>query len=423
MRLAIISDTHFGDPMCALMDKSKKGVDIINDEMYRKLREAVGEDINYLILLGDILDDSIVNYCEAYKIAKIFFKRIKTDGIAREIIYIPGNHDFDVWHTVEYQVNVINRINKGLPVRLFKQSLPAVMDLREKSTNKDLVLPGVEEKKGTIKYSGLFLDNITGIGSPTHFNFAYPNMYIITDDRTILLTHGQYFQQYWSIAGEVITKIAKKDLQIDYPISIKELVGLNFPTNQLASSGVGQAYPLTPLIRKIQRDVKDGDFKDLKKYIERLKKYTDENMEFPILQSYKELFSDFVLNQIKKVIFNYIEEIESPRFDSGFIFSEDFENRFTAYYKSCLEEIEELKDENINVPDPDFMIFGHTHAPIPWNSGKVKKITINNQTRKITLYNTGGWLYRHDRYSGKEFCGAEIFIYDDINDFSSIQIQ
>ncbi len=104
MRIAIISDTHFGDPMCTLVDSQGE---LRPGPKYEDFKNAAGKDNDYLILLGDVLDFSIAKYQDAYKTAKFFFLQIQEDKIAREIIFVPGNHDSDLWHTVEYQVNVI----------------------------------------------------------------------------------------------------------------------------------------------------------------------------------------------------------------------------------------------------------------------------------------------------------------------------
>ena len=55
MRIAIISDTHLGDPMCTLVEHDDKG-EIIVGPKYGAFKTAVGKQNDYLILLGDILD-------------------------------------------------------------------------------------------------------------------------------------------------------------------------------------------------------------------------------------------------------------------------------------------------------------------------------------------------------------------------------
>jgi 3',5'-cyclic AMP phosphodiesterase CpdA len=118
VRIAVISDTHFGDPLCTLVSSGprERAADI--GPAYEAMARAIG-NVDYLVLLGDIVDFSVASYAEAYRQARCFFMRLRDDGLAKEIVYVPGNHDFDVWHTVEHQVNVINRLQQGqLPARV-----------------------------------------------------------------------------------------------------------------------------------------------------------------------------------------------------------------------------------------------------------------------------------------------------------------
>ena len=161
MRIAIISDTHFGDPAGTLVRKDRSG-NIVVGPKYPDFKKAAGTENNYLILLGDILDFSIVSYQEAYAFAKVFFLEIQKDKIANEIIYVCGNHDADFWHIVEHQVNIINPITNGKQPRQSHFSLPGIIEDRKNSQKKGFYLPGVTEKTGDgPKYAGLFLDNIT----------------------------------------------------------------------------------------------------------------------------------------------------------------------------------------------------------------------------------------------------------------------
>ena len=131
MKLAIISDMHFGFDGNILVRPSGTGyiVDAGVNSYYRKMLDAFGDiecegyRLDYLVLLGDILDFSISPYDKAYKIARVFFQKLRSDNVAKNYIYIPGNHDCDIWHTVEHQVNIVNTVAKGQEPRDFKHSV------------------------------------------------------------------------------------------------------------------------------------------------------------------------------------------------------------------------------------------------------------------------------------------------------------
>jgi 3',5'-cyclic AMP phosphodiesterase CpdA len=95
MRIAVLSDTHFGDDFCTLVRPGPDGGPAEPGPGYAVLRRAVGP-VDYLVLLGDILDLSVASDEDAYGAAKAFFTALQRDGLARELVYVPGNHDFDI---------------------------------------------------------------------------------------------------------------------------------------------------------------------------------------------------------------------------------------------------------------------------------------------------------------------------------------
>jgi len=109
----------------------------------------------------------------------------------------------------------------------------------------------------------MFLDSITD--PKTLFYFAYPNVYIVLDDGTsILVTHGQYLESFWSIAGELAANVAYEDLRFSDPdaadMDMEKTVELNYPLNQFACTGIGQAGILTDIVREVQKKVYKRNF-------------------------------------------------------------------------------------------------------------------------------------------------------------------
>ncbi|MBU0699464.1 MAG: metallophosphoesterase [Proteobacteria bacterium] len=432
MRIAIISDTHFGDPMGTLVQSDDHGKIVIGPR-YKDFKKAIGTNNDYLILLGDILDFSIVSYEEAYDFARIFFLQLQEDKIAKEIIYVCGNHDADLWHIVEHEVNVINPIKSGKAPRPFHLSLPGVIDDRKAGLNKGFTLPGVTQRKGeSSKYAGLYFDNITvtsqngqSVGTPTLFNFCYPNLYLATDYGTALVTHGQYFEAYWAMACEWAMKLALEDLKIGSALDLKEMVGINFPLSQLACSGVGQAGPLTKVVRQVQRDVKDADLRRVKKYLDRLDYEVDKLTRFPWYKQYLEWLTDMVSDQIKKMALEFIGNMEDTRYSEEFIHKKEVQDRFMNFFSASLLEIDNLNIKyGYDIPLPRYVIFGHTHQPIPWGAPDAPKAKTASDAgiQQITLYNAGGWLNKKDE-NVEKFVGAEVFIYSTEEGFTSIPIR
>lgn len=413
MKFAITSDIHLGDPMCTLIDHQT----LNKGDKYESFLRATGINNDYLILLGDILDFSITPYCETYQVAKAFFKYIKDDGIAKYIIYVPGNHDFDIWHTVEHQVNTIYQLRKGRSARRFSFSVPGVLDLRSGSRNKKLQLISQSD---SIQLSEdprerMFLNGITknddGSGDETQFYFAYPNIYLITDNDSVLITHGHYLETFWSLAGEWEMKIAREDLKLGDEVDLKEMVALNFPLCQLSCSGVGQAGPLTKLVRTVQREIKDQKLERVERYLDNLDDEIDKLISYRRWDP-REWGSDLLSNHIKKFILDKLKKIKDTRYSEEFIHKKDVLDRFRRFFEASTVEIHQLNERNnTDIPLPNKVIFGHTHQPIAWGADNAPWATVAGGS-PVKLYNTGGWL-RHVKGDKQVFCGAEVFTYND----------
>jgi UDP-2,3-diacylglucosamine pyrophosphatase LpxH len=426
MKLAIISDTHFGDDTCALVTKQKGGTSFTTGRKYKDFKSAAGDGNDYLILAGDIFDFSIAPYEKAYQVGKAFFQSIKRDNIAKEIIYIPGNHDADIWYIIQHQRAVINRLHRGDLPKEYEHSVAGVIDDRENSATKGLLLNNVKVRAETEgesdkpRYGAMFLNFITGKDDPINFNFAYPNLYIVTNNESVLVTHGQYLEPYWSFLGEFVNKIANDDLKVG-EIDIEEMIEMNFPLNQLACTGLGQAGVLTDLVRQIQIDAKNNNLKRISKYLNRLKNVVDEMTDYPWYKFYKEKVEDYLLEKAVEEILEAIRGMENTRYSQEFIYKKEVKNRFLNFYNASMFEIGAINENHpgINIPAPSRIIFGHTHQPIPWAEKNPPKMNtvFSASPRRVTLHNTGGWLEDNEC-----FCGAEVFKYETGKGFVSVLI-
>ena len=327
MKLAIISDTHLGDPLCSLVKKD--GDNYIEGNKYNEFRESAGTGNDYLILLGDILDFSVTSYANTYRAGKTFFSLVQRDKIADQIIYVPGNHDYDIWNIVENEVNIIHQIKKGKIPRKFRTAVPGILDDRTNTATPGLTLPGVGKRlDGTYTYGGLFLDHITD--EPSHFIFCYPNLYLATDEGTILMTHGQYLDNYWSLLSKWAPIIFGSHLKLGTKMDIQEMVGMNFPFNQLACSGVGQAGILSEMLSELQQQIKRGDITKTKQYLDNLDDYLDDHV-FDYRKWYQfhnEAASDLASNKAKQLILDTISSETKVRYNKEYFQLPEVQERF-----------------------------------------------------------------------------------------------
>ena len=89
MRLAVISDIHLGDSSSSIAAYDPQTQAVRLGVGYEELRDTIraqfsGEPLDYLVLLGDILDLSVAHYSDAYKIAGTFFQQLVEDGLLRK---------------------------------------------------------------------------------------------------------------------------------------------------------------------------------------------------------------------------------------------------------------------------------------------------------------------------------------------------
>jgi UDP-2,3-diacylglucosamine pyrophosphatase LpxH len=427
MRVAVVSDTHFGDPLCTLVSPGKPGEEPSVGPAYEPLARALGS-VDYLVLLGDILDFSAASYADAYRQARCFFRRLSEDGLAPEIVYVPGNHDFDVWHTVEHQVNVINRLRQGQLPRAFKRTVPGVIDDRRRSRKFLLpdVVPHRDREEPEAHYGNLFFDDITReasngrmTGRKLNFNFAYPNLHLVTDEgESLLLTHGHYFEAFWSVAAEWTSLLAHDDLKLEGEgMSLRDVVGINLPLHQLACTGIGQARPLSEVARTVQREIFQGKTDTLRKYVARLEDMVRTDGTLPW---YQKAFRAWALRRLSAKFLSVLASLEHTRYSREFLTRPSVRERFRQYYRYSLAEMERLRvDHGIEIPRPTHVVFGHTHQPIPWNAEELVDVVDGHPVR---FCNTGGWLLRENE-SALDFVGAEVLLYESGRGVRSVSIR
>ncbi|MGB5107455.1 MAG: metallophosphoesterase [Candidatus Zixiibacteriota bacterium] len=422
MKLALISDTHFGDPDCRLAhygDQATKSNPVIGS-LYEQFRAATGQDNDFLIVLGDILDFSVCSYRESFDIARAFFRQVQIDKIAQSVIYVPGNHDADIWHLYEYEVNVIRRIAAGKAAQDFRYSVPGLIDGRQKVEGSRFRLHGIKSD-GRFRhgYGGTFIDSVTVqaqpdgtlTGEPMNFALAYPNLYLLTDSGSVLMTHGHYLEEYWSMLGEWAVEIAGKQLGISGPPTIKQLVELNFPFNQLACSGSGQAGALTDkIVLPLQRDARNRDSRQLEKYLDGVFRKIDQLIPGKYLID--EFVSDAMMKNLKRRVVEFARSVEPTRYNEKFVREARVQERFKRYFNSCKAEIAELFPPTLS--QPQRLVFGHTHRPIPWDYKSQSKSPVFRTLdgHQVHYCNLGGWLQGSEIGPQDAFCGAEVLTFD-----------
>jgi hypothetical protein len=168
-----------------------------------KIRNSKNHLIYELLLLGHFSKGPMHELAPR----KVFFSALRENGLAQQLIYVPGNHDFDIWHVVEHWSTSSTSSSKAsCPVR---STVRPRRDRRSPAgPRRQVSSPQRDGKARTARQPNQIWQllprprHATAVGPRAEgykstFNFAYPNLYVVTSDgASVLLTHGHYFETY-----------------------------------------------------------------------------------------------------------------------------------------------------------------------------------------------------------------------------------
>jgi len=413
MKIGIISDTHFGDSTCKLLDNGKLSniYTLLRNEIINFTRGSAKQPLDYLVLNGDTLDFSINSFDDSCRKARPFFAAIQQDNLAEKIILIPGNHDKQIWDVVEWERHVTMKMQQHNDPEEFTRTQPALIDFKN-----GLSLPGVSIKPGQNSPGGLFLEGFFPQGSNISIIVAYPNLYIKTPTDTYLVTHGHMLEPAWVLLSELMGDYPPIRQATNNNIGLHELEELNKPLTDLICSAIGQGGPVSDIFYKIEVEAKKGKTDEMKKLFDCICPKLDTLIELPW---YAEGLDNAFLFALKKVALAIVEHGSSSRYDKEFYDKQSVRDRFTRFYKASCEQAQKMS----LLSPPNQVIFGHTHEPIHGDSPK--RVTVRElphvdfnaiRNQELLLYNSGGWL---QDVPGKS---ADIFFIDDNGNLTSVNI-
>jgi len=402
MKIAIISDTHLGDPACKLIEQGAL------TETYKAMQTEIkkftgGAPLDYFVLNGDTLDFSVSAFEDSCKIARPFFREIAKNNLSKEIVYIPGNHDKHIWDAVEWETRIIRRLKNHEDPRPFRRVQEGLIDYAKGR----LDLPGVTMVEGSRQYGTLFLEGLFDKDNVLPIDIVYPNFFIKTHTDTYLITHGHMLELAWVLLSELLGGLPKISATPD----VAQLEEYNIPLTSMICTGVGQGGAVSEHFCDIQHEVKKRETTKLEDTLQNATLKLKILLELPW---YKQILNRMLLGLVKKVILSKASGIKDSRYDEAFFEKETVKKRFLRFYEAaCAQATEELK-----IVPPRKIIFGHTHDPFPFSKPLVitKDVLPQLTVEKLTLYNAGGWL----RNGAK---GAEVFFLDDSGTLSSVHIK
>lgn len=401
-KVAFISDLHLGS------DKCKLNLTDGTTPAYESFRSAIEHTTNhqaldFLILIGDILDFAIKSFEQSCRQARSFFQQIQSDNLARKIIYVPGNHDKHVWDAVEWETRIIGKLKKYENPVAFRRTQPGLLDLTQDGDA--LHLPRVSKVQGTEDYGNIFIEGVfKDQANRLPVAVVYPNLYVKTDADGYLVTHGHMLDLAWMLLLELLQGTNPDGIKFKGydEIGIEEFEAYNYPLTALICTGIGQAGELTELLNRVQNEAKAGEANTLEQAFDQVNPRIDALIHLGLFEFADNVILSQIKKQARKIAKNHIR---NPRYDQNFLKKESVRQRFARFYRASCRQAE----EEFDLPPLSKIIFGHTHEPIPANKPWV--ITDKNLpdlgTGTLAAYNTGGWLKDENKSAEIFFLGGQ----------------
>jgi UDP-2,3-diacylglucosamine pyrophosphatase LpxH len=187
----ILSDLHFGDPLCSLRKKA------VSEGLRTFLREF--GHVDEIILAGDILDANISSLMLAIEGSKSKGKWPKQIGFrqwlsflfegsrftTKRIIYMPGNHDYIIWNILSTNKAFVGPISEG--------KVPGDLPLME-----DV-------------FSDPFIAGVAPSSLRDKFIVSYPDYEFSLSRSKVLVTHGHYLDEKQTLFRNLEELIRKEN--------------------------------------------------------------------------------------------------------------------------------------------------------------------------------------------------------------------
>ncbi len=398
----IFSDLHLGEEDSIFMQiHPKAGVNrSYLKALYQHLSGQLnGQGVPYLILAGDALDLSLARRREAFPAFKVFLEEMK-DLFHKALIYLPGNHDHHLWVALQEEALIFQKIRQGQPVEPYYDALCPRL------TEEGLRIPGrkISEPFGrkTFLYHLLPEDSQDkGCG----LLVAYPNLYVEVGEAQVLVTHGHFFEETWTLFTDVLKKsLARMGLR---RLNFKKLEQINSPFIEFGWYSLGQAGELSRLIERLWDElhaggpgpITQGILEDLLRYLEEKitwKPHPHHGLLGRLeegLANLKERFFEIGSEVALRLFLEIAEKVILPalvseevapkgsrlRHAPKILSDPKSRRRIADYLEMALPAFEGLKA----------LVFGHTH--VPFVQGKIE-IDTPSGPREVTCFNTGGWV-------------------------------
>ncbi len=165
-KILVLSDTHFGDDSALLTD----------ERLVERLVDALADrgEVSELVLLGDVLDLWVKITVPALRRARIFIDRLSRLENVEKVVYVPGNHDYQMFLDA-FRLETDVRVMQG-----------------------DLTVPRFVPAR---HYGSTVLSGLAHPGTRVKFSMTYPFLTRRARGVSVVLCHGHHLDFYSTAHG------------------------------------------------------------------------------------------------------------------------------------------------------------------------------------------------------------------------------
>jgi len=382
IRYVCLSDMHLGaelsllsdlkiDPVTDKLQVDPQNVSPVLQGLVDCLRDLISQNEKQiqqptLILLGDIPELALANDNTAEMVFERFLEKA-IELFAKEIIYIPGNHDHHLWESAretQYVLNYLAKTNPKDPLEIPWHTTKIFMELEEKSNQIPSFL------LNTLLHRYDHLKDFT-------INTAYPNFGLIKDKRCIVFHHGHFVESIYLLMTTLKNLIFPAQQALTR--TVDDLEAENFAWIDFFWSTLGRSGEFGKDVEIIyDKMLNEAQFRKLV-----------ENLATGLAAQYGKSgwLEDTIIKEIIDGLVHKLVYPERSQIDQ--YLSQDTEHGLQDYLNRPLQIqiVHECTNRNLYFPREVTFIFGHTHKPFE----KVYDFGAYLGDG-VPVYNTGGWV-------------------------------
>jgi Calcineurin-like phosphoesterase len=409
IRYIIVSDLHLAAANSVLTRLTPDNHNTIPHDPSDLLRKFVaclqyvlsqneGNGPVWLILNGDILELALAGTNEAGMTFEGFLRllfRQSAGGnkLAREIFYLPGNHDHHLWNTAK-ETQYVEKYLRDLPAG---EAIAPEYYVTNMFHNQDL-------KAVPAYLLNTLVRRLPGMDQLS-FTTVYPNFALLNSDKTraVIFHHGQYIEPIYSLMSRLrdIFFPGRAGPDKIWNLEAENGAWIDFFWSTLGRSGdVGTGIGL--IYAKMQNE------EQFNKLLENLARAITAQ-----LPAWMRLLP-FKLRLITKILEHTVGQLATREVhETDTALSPDTAAGLKHYLeKYVLREIK--RGNHDSVPADVTFIFGHTHKPFQ------KSDRFSGYSEPVKLLNSGGWVV--DTCDPNPLHGGAIIFVDDELNVASIRM-